>query len=131
MPFAPSTMSNDDMRRVARVPGLRYWWQLYVFGPEEVRSTLIDRARDAGCEALIETTDAQTTATANGKSAARAASGPQPRFGARRPGAPALVRLTHAAARHAALRDHRRVVPRRQRRFFASADWVRAQWMSA
>jgi (S)-mandelate dehydrogenase len=59
VPFAQSTMSNDRMERVARVPGLRYWWQLYVFGPTEVRHTLIDRARDAGCEALVVTVDAQ------------------------------------------------------------------------
>jgi (S)-mandelate dehydrogenase len=59
VPFAQSTMSNDDMRRVAQVPGLRYWWQLYVFGPPELRETLIGRAREVGCEALIVTTDAQ------------------------------------------------------------------------
>ena len=33
IPFAQSTMSNELMERVAQVPGLRYWWQLYVFGP--------------------------------------------------------------------------------------------------
>jgi (S)-mandelate dehydrogenase len=59
IPFAQSTMSNEPMRNVARVPGLRYWWQLYVFGPQEVRYALIDPARDAGCEALIVTDDAQ------------------------------------------------------------------------
>jgi (S)-mandelate dehydrogenase len=59
IPFAQSTMSNDAMERVARVPGLRYWWQLYVFGPDDIRQTLMDRARDAGCEALIVTVDAQ------------------------------------------------------------------------
>jgi (S)-mandelate dehydrogenase len=59
VPFAQSTMSNDLMSRVARVPGLRYWWQLYVFGPPEVRNALISRARDNGCEALIVTVDAQ------------------------------------------------------------------------
>ena len=59
VPFAQSTMSNDLMSRVARVPGLRYWWQLYVFGPAEIRNTLISRARDNGCEALIVTVDAQ------------------------------------------------------------------------
>lgn len=59
VPFAQSTMSNDLMSRVARVPGLRYWWQLYVFGPPNVRETLIERARDNGCEALIVTVDAQ------------------------------------------------------------------------
>jgi (S)-mandelate dehydrogenase len=59
VPFAQSTMSNDTMERISRVPGLRHWWQLYVFGTEEVRNNLIDRARDCGCEALIVTTDAQ------------------------------------------------------------------------
>ncbi len=59
VPFGQSTMSNDLMSRVAQVPGLRYWWQLYVFGPTEVRNTLISRARENGCEALIVTVDAQ------------------------------------------------------------------------
>jgi (S)-mandelate dehydrogenase len=59
IPFAQSTMSNDPIERVARVPGLRYWWQLYVFGPRDIREHLIDRAERAGCEALIVTTDAQ------------------------------------------------------------------------
>ena len=48
IPFAQSTMSNDMMERVARVPGLRYWWQLYVFGPREIRENLIGRAERAG-----------------------------------------------------------------------------------
>ncbi len=48
IPFAQSTMSNERMERVARVPGLRYWWQLYVFGPREIRENLIDRAERAG-----------------------------------------------------------------------------------
>ena len=59
VPFAQTRMSNDLMSRVAGVPGLRYWWQLYVFGPAEIRNTLISRARDNGCEALIVTVDAQ------------------------------------------------------------------------
>ncbi|MGE0258962.1 MAG: alpha-hydroxy acid oxidase [Alphaproteobacteria bacterium] len=59
IPFAQSTMSNDPMERVARVSGLRHWWQLYVFGPRDIREHLIDRAERAGCEALIVTTDAQ------------------------------------------------------------------------
>jgi (S)-mandelate dehydrogenase len=59
VPFAQSTMSNDAMSKVACVSGLRYWWQLYVFGPPEVRETLIERAHNAGCEALVVTVDAQ------------------------------------------------------------------------
>jgi len=57
--FAQSTMSNDPMEQVGKVPGLRHWWQLYVFGPQVVQDTLIERARRAGCEALIVTDDAQ------------------------------------------------------------------------
>lgn len=59
VPFTQSTMSNEPMEGVARVHGLRHWWQLYVFGPPEVSRTLITRALNAGCEALVLTTDAQ------------------------------------------------------------------------
>jgi (S)-mandelate dehydrogenase len=59
VPFAQSTMSNDRMSRVARVPGLRYWWQRCVFGPTEIRNALISRACENGCEALIVIVDAQ------------------------------------------------------------------------
>ncbi len=42
-------MSNDPMEQVAAIAGLRHWWQLYVFGGEEVWQELVDRAerRDA------------------------------------------------------------------------------------
>ncbi|WP_066335923.1 alpha-hydroxy acid oxidase [Azohydromonas lata] len=59
VPFVQSTMSNDPMEEVARVPGLRHWWQLYVFGGEEVWQELLRRADAAGCEALVLTTNAQ------------------------------------------------------------------------
>lgn len=59
VPFVQSTMSNDAMEEVARVPGLRHWWQLYVFGAEEIWQALVDRADAAGCEALVLTTNAQ------------------------------------------------------------------------
>jgi (S)-mandelate dehydrogenase len=59
IPFVQSTMSNDAMADIARVPRLRHWWQLYVFGPPGVQETLIERARDRGCEALVVTVDAQ------------------------------------------------------------------------
>lgn len=59
IPFIQSTMSNDPMEEVARVPGLRHWWQLYVFGSAEVRNALIARAERAGCEALVVTIDTQ------------------------------------------------------------------------
>ena len=59
VPFTQSTMSNDAMEDVAKVPGLRHWWQLYVFGGDEVWQELLRRADAAGCEALLLTTNAQ------------------------------------------------------------------------
>ncbi|HEY8125453.1 MAG TPA: alpha-hydroxy acid oxidase [Methylocystis sp.] len=59
IPFIQSSMSNDPMEEVAAIPGLRHWWQLYVFGECWIRDDLIDRANKAGCEALVVTIDAQ------------------------------------------------------------------------
>jgi (S)-mandelate dehydrogenase len=60
VPFVQSTMSNDAMEDVARAaPGVRHWWQLYVFGGDEVWQELLRRADQAGCEALVLTTNAQ------------------------------------------------------------------------
>jgi (S)-mandelate dehydrogenase len=59
VPFIQSTMSNERMEDVAKVPGLRHWWQLYVFGGEEIWQELVDRADACGCEALVLTTNSQ------------------------------------------------------------------------
>jgi (S)-mandelate dehydrogenase len=59
VPFIQSTMSNDRMEDVAKVKGLRHWWQLYVFGGEEVWRELLRRADACGCEALVLTTNTQ------------------------------------------------------------------------
>jgi (S)-mandelate dehydrogenase len=59
VPFVQSTMSNDAVEEVAEVKGLRHWWQLYVFGGDEVWQHLLDRVDRAGCEALVLTTNAQ------------------------------------------------------------------------
>jgi (S)-mandelate dehydrogenase len=60
VPFVQSTMSNDTMEDVAKAaPGVRHWWQLYVFGGDEVWQELLRRADEAGCEALVLTTNAQ------------------------------------------------------------------------
>ena len=60
VPFVQSTMSNDSIDEVAAAaPGLRHWFQLYVIDPPEITNGLIDRADQAGCEALVVTTDAQ------------------------------------------------------------------------
>ncbi len=60
VPFVQSTMSNDTMEQVAKAaPGVRHWWQLYVFGGDEVWQELLRRADRAGCEALVLTTNTQ------------------------------------------------------------------------
>lgn len=128
VPYAQSTMSNDRMERVARVPGLRYWWQLYVFGPDEVRNTLIDRARDNGCEALIVTTDAQVYGNREWHKRAMASAN------SLGPGAVAdaamhpewLARgiLAHGMPRFENALDF---VPPGKRGLFDSAHWIRAQ----
>jgi (S)-mandelate dehydrogenase len=59
VPFVQSTMSNQRMEDIARTPNLRHWWQLYVFGGDEVWQDLLRRADACGCEALVLTTNAQ------------------------------------------------------------------------
>ena len=59
VPFVQSTMSNDAVEEVAKVEGLRHWWQLYVFGGDEVWQQLLERVDRAGCEALVLTTNTQ------------------------------------------------------------------------
>jgi (S)-mandelate dehydrogenase len=121
-------MSNDLMERVAQVPGLRYWWQLYVFGPPEIRENLIDRAERAGCEALIVTTDAQIYG--NREWAKRLQLDPTTlswtaRFD--------LLRhprwLTERVLRHGLPRFENVIefVPREHRGLLESAHWIRSQ----
>jgi isopentenyl diphosphate isomerase/L-lactate dehydrogenase-like FMN-dependent dehydrogenase len=50
-------MSNDTVEEVGGVERLHHWWQLYVFGGDEVWQELLRRAD--GCEALVLTTNAQ------------------------------------------------------------------------
>ena len=59
VPFIQSTMSNDHMDDIAKVPGVRHWWQLYVFGGDEVWQEILNRADRAGVEALVLTTNTQ------------------------------------------------------------------------
>jgi (S)-mandelate dehydrogenase len=128
IPLAQSTMSNDPMEEVARVPGLRYWWQLYVFGREEIRNALIDRARDNGCEALIVTTDAQTYGNREWETRNNADPenlGRSAKFDALlHPRWLASGLLLHGMPRFANVIDF---VPRERRRFFDSAMWIRSQ----
>jgi (S)-mandelate dehydrogenase len=128
IPFAQSTMSNDDLRRVARVPGLRHWWQLYAFGPRRVRRTLMDRAHNAGCEALIVTTDAQIYGNREWQQRTQSTAKTLT-WGAkidvlRHPRWLAEGVLSHGMPRFENVIEF---APKNRRRFFDSADWIRSQ----
>ena len=127
VPFVQSTMSNDRMERVASVPNLRHWWQLYVFGGEEIWQELVDRADKAGCEALVLTTNAQIFGQRNWDQRDRTESGfPDP--------AGLLNAAFHPRWAAGALRgglphftNVRDFVPKDRRSFFDTATWIREQ----
>lgn len=57
VPFVLSTASFVALERVAREAGGAKWFQLYMSKDRESASGLVARARDAGYEALVVTTD--------------------------------------------------------------------------
>ena len=63
VPFTQSTMSNERMEDIAKVKGLRHWWQLYVFDGDEIWQELLRRAEACGVEALVLTTNSQIYGT--------------------------------------------------------------------
>lgn len=131
VPFVQSAMSNETMEDVARVPDLRHWWQLYVFGPEEIWQELVDRAASAGCEALVLTTNAQIFGQREWDSRTRATkrcpSVPTILDAARHPRWMATT-LSHGMPAFANLVDF---VPKHRCGFFDSAFWIREQMWKA
>ncbi|MCD6675446.1 MAG: alpha-hydroxy-acid oxidizing protein [Burkholderiaceae bacterium] len=128
IPCAQSTMSNDRMEDIGRIPGLRHWWQLYVFGPPSVCETLIGRAEAAGCEALIVTTGAQIYGNREWDRRNRLRSGNldwRAEIDAlRHPRWLASTILEHGLPRFENVLDF---VPQDKRDFFDSAFWIRSQ----
>lgn len=125
VPFVQSTMSNETMEAVAAIPGIRHWWQLYVFGPDEVWQELLRRADAAGCEALVLTTNTQIFG--NREWARRNEATPS-----RLSASSVLDAATHplwlARTLDRGLPVFANVidfVPKEQRSFFASAHWIR------
>lgn len=59
IPFTQSTMSNSTIEEVAgAMEGGRHWFQLYMLKDKAITRRLVERAQQAGCEALILTSDA-------------------------------------------------------------------------
>ncbi len=59
VPYILSTMSICSIEDVAENTSQPFWFQLYVMKDREFIGRLIDRARDAGCSALVLTLDLQ------------------------------------------------------------------------
>jgi (S)-mandelate dehydrogenase len=57
IPFTLATLSNAPIEKVAAVAGDALWMQLYVFSDPKLTRKIIQRAKHAGCEALMFTTD--------------------------------------------------------------------------
>ncbi|MBT9369538.1 alpha-hydroxy acid oxidase [Rhizobium sp. CSW-27] len=59
VPFTLSTMSICSIEDVASVTSKPFWFQLYVMKDRAFIESLIDRAKRAGCSALVVTADLQ------------------------------------------------------------------------
>ncbi|MDG1117863.1 MAG: alpha-hydroxy acid oxidase [Flavimaricola sp.] len=59
VPYTLSTMSICSIEDVARATKAPFWFQLYVMRDEEFVDSIIERARNAGCDALVLTLDLQ------------------------------------------------------------------------
>ncbi|MGU9982323.1 L-lactate dehydrogenase [Phreatobacter sp. HK31-P] len=59
IPFTLSTMSICSLEDIAEATGKPFWFQLYVMRDREFAANLIDRAKTAGCSALVLTLDLQ------------------------------------------------------------------------
>ncbi len=59
VPFTLSTMSINSIEEVAEATGTPFWFQLYTMVDTDYTGRLIERARAAGCSALVITLDLQ------------------------------------------------------------------------
>lgn len=133
VPFVQSTMSNETIEEVAKAAlGVRHWWQLYVFGGDEVWQELLRRADRAGCEALVLTTNTQIFGDREWQR--------RNQVGKKRLSfSAALESLTHPLWMVQNLLTHGipdfpniiDFVPKDQRSFFAASSWVRAHQPSS
>ncbi len=65
VPFTLSTMSICSIEAVAKATDKPFWFQLYVMRDRGFAASLIDRAKEAGCSALVLTLDLQILAQRN------------------------------------------------------------------
>lgn len=127
IPFVQSTMSNERLEDIARVHGLQHWFQLYVFGGDEIWQDLLARAAACGCEALVLTTNAQLYGNREWEARTRASR--------TRPSLSTVVDsalharwlLSTLARGIPTFRTIQDYTPKHSKGFFESAFWVRDQ----
>ncbi|PEQ14007.1 alpha-hydroxy-acid oxidizing enzyme [Novosphingobium sp. PC22D] len=127
VPFIQSTMSNETMEDVARIPGLRHWWQLYVFGGERIWHELVDRALACGCEALVLTVNSQVYGMREWderQRIGRSLPSPSTTLDAARHPRWLASTLNHGMPEFANVRHF---LPEDKRGFFEGAFWIRDQ----
>lgn len=57
LPYCLSTMASCSIEQIAQASAVSRWFQLYVFKDRGITRALIDRAKAAGCTALVLTVD--------------------------------------------------------------------------
>ncbi|MCX7342490.1 MAG: alpha-hydroxy acid oxidase [Hyphomicrobiales bacterium] len=57
IPFTQSTVSNSSIADVAAAGPSAHWFQLYLYGEDEVWMKLLAQAHDSGCSAVLVTVD--------------------------------------------------------------------------
>lgn len=57
IPFILSTLSSTSIEQAAQCAGKNFWFQLYPPADIEIRSDLMKRAKDSGCQHLVVTID--------------------------------------------------------------------------
>lgn len=124
IPFGQSAVANAKLSDIAAIPGVRQWFQVYLFGPDAVWETLVERARQSNCEALIVTVD--TNLVGNREWDRRSYARPlevsfKSRLDVLRHPAWALDTLRHGMPRIENLEEF---VPEKDRSFFAVARWL-------
>jgi (S)-mandelate dehydrogenase len=105
---------------------VRHWWQLYIFGGDEIWQELLRRADRAGCEALVLTTNTQIFGDREWQRRNQSAD-------KRLSASAALESLAHPLWLAENLLSHGiptfpnviDFVPRGQRSFFAASGWIR------
>jgi (S)-mandelate dehydrogenase len=59
IPFVLSTVANASLEQIrAAAPELDFWFQLYALKDQGIQADLLNRARAAGCDVLVVTSDA-------------------------------------------------------------------------